>query len=93
MAHSERSNNLIHAVFESRKLPKARTHNDLRDSLIALGDRDRSRKRQLAKLHRWACYVSLRPKPFVTKDDNSWRICAGSEQVRKTVLWVYCPRN
>ena len=51
MANSERSNNLIHAVFESRKLPKARSHNDLRDSLIALGDRDRSRKRQLAKLH------------------------------------------
>ncbi len=49
-AHSERSNNLIHA--KSRKLPKARSHNDLRDSLIALGDRNRSRKRQLAKLHR-----------------------------------------
>ena len=71
VAHTCCANNLIRAVFESRKLPEARSHNDLRDSLIALGDRDRSGKRQLAKLHRWACHVSSRPKPFVTQDDNT----------------------
>ncbi len=52
-------------------MPKARSHNDLRDSLIALGDRDRSRKRQLAKLHRWACPQSVARRRESAQDDNT----------------------